>query len=476
VTEPRRLAAAGAVACAVVLGGPAGGGAPLGGAAEPPSPVSPDAPDVPGPPTPSGDAPVAAMVSHGSWIRRLVGAMRLERPQAKASAERLTALALDPDPRVRCAAVMGLAVIGAEPSARIGEAEEDPRVLRTMLRCNWPLDAARIERGARALARAPSADSRILAVELVGALDAQGRATPQLRALAVETLTRTVAGMGREESGSMGPRLSAITGAPDPSMPWRWRSWMDRNRGTMRIDGGMIVGPGRRPQPSPVAELEDDRFLRFAEALDALFVRPIDLGIAIDCTASMSAEIAQAQSGIDDLMRFVNGSSAGLRVALVGYRDRGDEFQFRAWDFTADPQEARKRLWTLSAEGGGDEPELVFEALQGAYRDFRWNPAAQRVMVLVGDAPPHPGFGSKTVDLARAAAAAGIVTHVISARDPRRPEEVKHFPEIARAGGGRLIRLDEHASLVAELAGVVLADTWHDHVVAVFERYLLLCR
>jgi hypothetical protein len=94
----------------------------------------------------------------------------------------------------------------------------------------------------------------------------------------------------------------------------------------------------------------------------------------------------------------------------------------------------------------------------------------------VGDAPPHPGFGTKTVDLARAASAAGIVTHVISARDHRRPDEVKHFPEIARAGSGRLIRLDERASLVAELAGVVLADTWHDHVVAVFERYLLLCR
>ncbi len=470
------MAIAGAMAWAIVLCGAAEPPATRDAGPDPPSPPLADAPVVPVPPTPSGDAPVAAMVSHGSWIRRMIGAMRLERPQAKASTERLIALALDPDPRVRCAAVMGLAVIGAVPSDRIGEAEQDPRVLRTMLRCGWPLDAARIERGARALARTSTTDSRILAVELVGALDAQGRATPQLRAFAVETLTRTVAGMGREESGSMGPRLSAITGAPDPSMPWRWRAWMDRNRGTMRIDGGMLVGPGRRPLPSPVADLEDDRFLRFAEALDALFVRPIDLGIAIDCTASMAAEIAQAQSGIDDLMRFVNGSSAGLRVAIVGYRDRGDEFQFRAWDFTSDPQEARKRLWTLSAEGGGDEPELVYEALQGAYRDFRWNPAAQRVMVLVGDAPPHPGFGTKTVDLARAASAAGIVTHVISARDHRRPDEVKHFPEIARAGSGRLIRLDERASLVAELAGVVLADTWHDHVVAVFERYLLLCR
>jgi hypothetical protein len=43
-------------------------------------------------------------------------------------------------------------------------------------------------------------------------------------------------------------------------------------------------------------------------------------------------------------------------------------------------------------------------------------------------------------------------------------------------GGGRVIRLSARNDLVAELAGVALSDTWHDQIVAVFERYLLLCR
>ncbi|MFM9169827.1 MAG: hypothetical protein ACKOTD_06820 [Phycisphaerales bacterium] len=111
-----------------------------------------------------------------------------------------------------------------------------------------------------------------------------------------------------------------------------------------------------------------------------------------------------------------------------------------------------------------------------AYGSFSWRTQAQQVMVLIGDAPPHPGWGGGTVDLARAARARGIVTHVISARDPKRPDEVKHFPEIARAGEGQVIRLDERNDLVGELAGVVLADTWRDHMVAVYERFLLLCR
>jgi Mg-chelatase subunit ChlD len=239
----------------------------------------------------------------------------------------------------------------------------------------------------------------------------------------------------------------------------------------------MLAGPDARPLPeNPLADLDDARFVKFTDALDALFRKPVDLGVAIDCTASMSGELGAAQSGIDDLMRFVNAATAGMRVAVVGFRDRGDEFQLRSWDFTADADEARTRLWKLSAEGGGDEPELVYEAMKLAYGSFSWRPQSQQVMVLIGDAPPHPGWGGGTVDLARAAKARGIVTHVISARDPKRTDEVKHFPEIARAGEGQVIRLDERNDLVAELAGVVLADTWRDHMVAVYERFLLLCR
>ena len=111
-----------------------------------------------------------------------------------------------------------------------------------------------------------------------------------------------------------------------------------------------------------------------------------------------------------------------------------------------------------------------------AYGRFTWRPDAQQVMVLVGDAPPTPGWGTRCVEMAREARARGITTYVLSARDERQPAEVKHFPDIARAGGGRVSRLDARTDLAAELAGLALSDTWHDQVVAVFERYLLLCR
>lgn len=460
----RRLLALGCVA--LVMGASSAGQDPPAGA-----PATPTAP------SPASERQLREMIEHGSWLRRLVGTMRLERPDAPGAAERLTAMCVDPDPRVRSAAVLSLMRVGAPPNERMAAAEDEPRVVRTMLRCGWPVPADRVERGARALERSASSSDRLLAVELLGALSAQGRSTPKLDQFARETLASVIARLDRSDGGSLSPRIAAVTGAPSPYAYWRWRTWLDRNRGSLRTDRGMLAGPDARPLPgNPLAELDDARFVKFTDALDALFRKPVDLGVAIDCTASMSGELGAAQSGIDDLMRFVNAATAGMRVAVVGFRDRGDEFQLRSWDFTADAEEARTRLWKLSAEGGGDEPELVYEAMKLAYGSFSWRTQAQQVMVLVGDAPPHPGWGGGTVDLARAARARGIVTHVISARDPKRPDEVKHFPEIARAGEGQVIRLDERNDLVAELAGVVLADTWRDHMVAVYERFLLLCR
>ncbi len=443
-----------------------------------PAPPAPPKPGEPAPP-PSLAAPdiLGQLAAHPSWLRRLIAAIRLERPEAPSAEARLRALAVDADPRVRSAAILSLTRRGAAPIERLASTEEDPRVMRTLLRCRWPADAERVDRGARALMKSEVPAQRMLGVEIAGALAAQGTATKALVDQAKETLTSIILRLDRETGGALSPRIAAVTGARDSRRDWLWRSWLERHTRTMLIDQGMLAGLGA---PAPAADallaLDDAAFARFVGALDELFRKPVDLGVAIDCTASMSGEIAAAQAGIDDLARFINAGTGGLRFALVGYRDKGDDFVTKAWDFTASPDEARTRLWQLWADGGGDEPEMVQEALRLAYGGFGWRPEAQKVLVLIGDAPPIPGFGKSCVEMAGAAHDRGVTTYVLSCRDPKKPDEVKHFPEIARAGGGRVIRLDEQQDLVAEIAGVTLSDTWHDPMIAIYRRYLLLCR
>ena len=55
---------------------------------------------------------------------------------------------------------------------------------------------------------------------------------------------------------------------------------------------------------------------------------------------------------------------------------------------------------------------------------------------------------------------------------------VKHFPEIAEAGGGRCISLgpSETGSLIVEIAGLTLGDRFGDEVREFFRAYLELGR
>jgi hypothetical protein len=443
-----------------------------------PEPPSESAPQLT--PSPEEAGVLEGLVSHASWVRRLVAAQRLERwPAEDYALNRLTKLAADKDVRVRAAAVLGLTRIGAKPIQERMDVEDDGRVIRTMLRCGWPVDAERVEKGAKPLLKSDVPSERLLGVEIVYALEKQKRSTRALTALAKETFLSVVARMEREDAGHLSPRLATLTGAPDSRIDYKWRSWLNRNRISLTLDGGSLLPVDGEDRSDAVTKLSSSEFVRFATELEQAFKKPIDLAIAIDCTASMSSELAQAQAGINDVMQFASAAAGGVRMAVVGYRDYGDDWTTRASDFTESRKQAQANLWQLRADGGGDEPEMVYQALRIAYGQFSWrgrDDKVQRVLVLVGDAPPHPGFGAMSVDLAKAGKAAGITTYVLSARSPKKDDEVKHFPEIARAGGGRVIRLGERTDLAAEIAGVALADTWHDPIVAIFERYLLLCR
>lgn len=431
-------------------------------------------------PTVQEMALLAQLAQHPSWVRRMVAAMRYERwGRGGLAATELVPLLADPDARVRGAAVLALARAGAPLPPERAAAETHPRVQRTMLRCGYRLDSAMVDGRARALMKASTEDERLLGVELAAALAVQGQGSRALDALARDTFRSIVARLDREAAGALSPRLAALTGAPDYRVDFKWRLWLNRitpSRSVLR--GGRLIGGDADPSFTAVARLSSDDFVQFAQDLEAAFTKPIDLALALDCTASMSSELAAAQAGVSDLMDFAAAATGGMRVAVVGYRDRGDDWKIKSSDFTGSRQQAQSNLWQLRADGGGDEPELVHEALRTAYTQFNWRAGdrVQRVLVLVGDAPPHPGFGGTAISLSRQARKAGIVTFVVSTRHEDEPDEVKHFPEIAAAGGGRVVRLASQKDLAAELAGVVVADTWHDPMVALFERFLLIAR
>jgi hypothetical protein len=137
---------------------------------------------------------------------------------------------------------------------------------------------------------------------------------------------------------------------------------------------------------------------------------------------------------------------AELYFGLVGYRDLGDDYVTRKFPLTTDLQGIYASLLAFRADGGGDTPESVNEALDVAVRQLGWSDrgqeggaprdATRRILFLVGDAPPHMDYKQdrKYPEVIREAVAKGIVVNTVQAGGMRSTEEV--WREVARLGHG----------------------------------------
>ena len=119
---------------------------------------------------------------------------------------------------------------------------------------------------------------------------------------------------------------------------------------------------------------------------------PLDLLFLLDATGSMADEIDQIKTTLLSISERINALPArpDLRFGMVTYRDRGDEFVTRVYDFDADVPTFLSTIQDVIADGGDDIPESLNEALHVAVHRPTWRlDDAIRLIVLVADAPPH---------------------------------------------------------------------------------------
>jgi Mg-chelatase subunit ChlD len=118
--------------------------------------------------------------------------------------------------------------------------------------------------------------------------------------------------------------------------------------------------------------------------------RTIDVAFVLDTTGSMSEEIAAVQSTIPKVSSSLAHGSLGVRVGMVAFKDRGDEYVTKVYPLTSDLATFEGTVANLRAGGGGDTPESVNEAVHVALTHLDWDARSiGRYAFLVGDAPPH---------------------------------------------------------------------------------------
>lgn len=178
----------------------------------------------------------------------------------------------------------------------------------------------------------------------------------------------------------------------------------------------------------------------------------IELVFAIDTTSSMSGLIQAAKTKVWSI---VNQIASGkptpeVRVGLVAYRDRGDAYVTQVTDLTADLDAMYTKLMAFQAEGGGDGPESVNQALADAVSRISWSQdRALKMIFLVGDWPPHMDYpdDAKYPETAQKAVKKNIVIHTI--RCGTNAEAERLFKDIAAKSEGRYFSIEQSGGAVA---------------------------
>lgn len=122
-------------------------------------------------------------------------------------------------------------------------------------------------------------------------------------------------------------------------------------------------------------------------------INEVDAAFVIDTTGSMGAFIGQAQARlVQALTALAASADIALRVGIVEYRDHPPQDHTvltRLYSFTSNLERVQQTIKSLAPDGGGDGAEAVLDGVVDACKKLEWRRHARRLLLLVGDAPPH---------------------------------------------------------------------------------------
>ena len=170
--------------------------------------------------------------------------------------------------------------------------------------------------------------------------------------------------------------------------------------------------------------------------------KTLEMVFVLDTTGSMGGLIEGAKQKIWGIVNEVMQSPAkpAVRVGLVAYRDRGDQYVTQVLPLTNDLDKVYTTLMDYRADGGGDGPENVRRALADGVKQAGWSQSSDlvsQVIFLVGDAPPHDDYQDEpdTLKTTEEAVRRGMIVNTIQCGEAAETRTV--WQQIAQRGEGR---------------------------------------
>ena len=219
---------------------------------------------------------------------------------------------------------------------------------------------------------------------------------------------------------------------------------------------------------------EEKLFGSFTRHIQLLREGGLDIVFIFDSTSSMAEFLRKVKIKIVNLVATFKNLVPTARIGLVTYRDVGEDFVTRKHSLTHGTKSLQIFLRDIDPVGGGDREEAVDEALRVAIEELNWKKYAKKIILLIGDAPPHKKDMPKTRKLIEKfrKKMGGMVATLDTSYKPfkiktsgdnldREQEKVMdEFKLFAEIGGGESARLIDEEKVIRQMVVLVFGTRW----------------
>jgi hypothetical protein len=204
----------------------------------------------------------------------------------------------------------------------------------------------------------------------------------------------------------------------------------------------------------------------------------------------MNLIIDDVKAKMAQLLQSIHRLEPIARIGIIVFGGKGEKMRIQP--LTLSPQKLSDFLNTIQAMGGGEWEEDTYGACETAMEKMDWKPYAKKVVVLVGDSPPHKEDFSPLIAMIRKFKENNgtFNTVDVAAEEHERferefwlkvhreePPKISPLPEfyrqtqaaykvLATAGGGSMKSLTKDAKINQQVLILAFGEQWQSQVSA----------
>jgi hypothetical protein len=200
----------------------------------------------------------------------------------------------------------------------------------------------------------------------------------------------------------------------------------------------------------------------------------LDVVFIFDATSSMAEFLRQVKTKIANLAMTFKALVPTVRIGLVAYRDHKDDFVTRSFPLTHKTQQLEGFLKDMDPVGGGDHEEALTDGLRVAINEFNWGRDSKKIILVIGDAPPHPEDMQQARELVEKFKTRmnGMVATLDTNSQNFRPHGqqgpaqgvLPEFKELAVIGGGDSARMVDEEKVIKQMVVLVFGTKWESYL------------